>query len=211
MPAEPPLTCPLSLQCLPSDAPGPQPPSPSSGSRARPARPGLRGLQWAASLARAPQECAPGPHYSPARSYGGGRAPGPTPGAARRCTAHALSSGAAGGTGQGRGPGRPPSRQRRGGPEAGAGRPRGRGRGRPPVLTGLLCRNAAPAQLRPVLRRRPRSFPLAGSRSAERRSPGRSAPAGAARKCGGGAGTQDGLGRGAEPLAREGPRAWGGA
>lgn len=68
-------------QNLPALAPGPHPPSPSSGSRARP---GLRGLQKAAALARAPQECATYPHYSPARgSGGGGGAPGPAPEAAR--------------------------------------------------------------------------------------------------------------------------------
>lgn len=109
----------------------------------------------------------------PAR--GGGGAPGPAPGAARRSPAHALSGSAAGGTRRGRGPGRPPSqRLRLGGPEADAGQaagaPQGPSRQLPPacspwtrlrVDSGRLWRRQRP-RLPPEPEPEPRAFLLGG-------------------------------------------------
>lgn len=206
------LARPSNPHSFPSLAPRPHPPSPSSGSHARP---GLRGLQKAAALARAPQECATDPHYSPAR---GGNCNGNGGGAQARLresrgAARPMRSVAARRAGQSGG-------AARGGPHRGGGCAAARrraqaGRGgatEPGRLLSLVC--SARTQVRPDCGRScgsgPDHLPERGAQAQSAETQARAPPPAPPGSAGAGPG------RGAGPRPRDGPergaglRAWGG-
>jgi hypothetical protein len=129
----------------------------------------------------------PAPHYSPARGSCGGAAPGPAPDAARPTRSAAEGRAGPGGGAARGGPHRGRGDSAAGGPEAERCRPRSAAEARPSALPGPLPGDAAPARLE-----RPSAAAVSAAAIASPSpEPGAlahpSAPAGAARKCGGGA------------------------